>query len=61
MKFLALNEREVRTVLSVFTELKKKSYDELNCFLGSLTIEEMYSLETMLRGWFYDSETEEMA
>lgn len=38
---MKLTANEKRTVKAVFGELLKKPYSELNCFLGSLTIEEM--------------------
>ena len=38
------NEREIRTVLAVFSELYYMDYKKLNTLLGSVTIEEMKSL-----------------
>lgn len=53
-----LNEKEIRTVISVFEELYRKPYDEINCYLGSLTIKEMLELRIKLRN-AYLSENEE--
>lgn len=44
-----MTDNEKRTVLAVFGELLKKPYDELNTFLGSLTIEEMQRLYHRLK------------
>ena len=46
---MKLTANEKRTVKAVFGELLKKRYSELNCFLGSLTIEEMQKLYSKLR------------
>lgn len=46
---MKLSANEKRTVKAVFGELLKKPYSELNCFLGSLTIEEMQKLYSKLR------------
>ena len=46
---MKLTANEKRTVKAVFGELLKKPYSELNCFLGSLTIEEMQKLYSKLR------------
>lgn len=46
---MKLSENEKRTVKAVFGELLKKPYSELNCFLGSLTIEEMKKIYSKLR------------
>lgn len=47
-----LTENEVRTVLSVFGELRKMKYGNLNTFLGSITINEMNELYSKLNGWY---------
>lgn len=44
-----LTAGEKRTVLAVFSELRKMPYKELNAFLGSVTILEMYQLAAKLR------------
>ena len=46
---MKLTANEKRTVKAVFRELLKKPYSELNCFIGSLTIEEMQKLYSKLR------------
>ena len=46
---MKLTANEKRTVKAVFGELFKKPYSELNCFLGSITIEEMQKLYLKLR------------
>ena len=46
---MKLTANEKRTVKAVFGELLKKSYSELNGFLGSITIEEMQKLYSKLR------------
>ena len=46
---MTLTANEKRTVLSVFDELCKKSYSELNMFLGSITIKEMQLLRLKLQ------------
>ena len=46
---MKLTADEKRTVRAVFAELLKKPYSELNCYLGSLTIEEMQKLYSKLR------------
>ena len=64
---MTLTANEKRTVLVVFEELSRKSYSELNTFLGSLTIKEMQTLCQKLRyedycerhGITYDEMTEE--
>ena len=52
MKRTSLNENQVRTVLAVFKELERKGYNELNTFLGSITIAEMVALEAKLDKWY---------
>lgn len=52
MKEITLNDIEVRTMLSVFEELFKKSYEELNTMYGSLTIEDMMDLKKKLNDWY---------
>lgn len=52
MKRKSLNESEIRTVLAVFYELQRKSYDELNTYLGSETIKEMTALNSKLDKWY---------
>ena len=47
-----LTENEVKTVLAVFGELRKMSYDTLNTFLGSITIDEMNQLNNKLNDWY---------
>ncbi len=54
MKKTTLNEREVRTILAVFDELQKKPYSELNTFLGSVTIEELFALREKLNDWYQE-------
>lgn len=64
---MEITANEKRTIKAVFGELLKKPYSELNCFLGSLTIEEMQKLYSKLRyekycednGISYDDMTEE--
>ena len=46
---MELTSDEKRTVKAVFSELLKKPYSELNCFIGSLTIKEMQKLYSKLR------------
>lgn len=53
---MTLTENEKRTVKAVFSELLKKPYSEINCFLGSLTIEEMQILYSKLRYEHYCDE-----
>ena len=45
---MTLSEKEKRTVLAVFHELKRMPYSKLNTFLGSMTIREMYTLSRKL-------------
>lgn len=52
MKEMSINENEVRTLLTVLYELRKKSYSDLNNYLGSLTIEEMYEVNRKLNDWY---------
>ena len=52
MKRMNINENEVRTIISVFGELKKLPYEELNKHLGSLTIEEMDETYLKLYKWY---------
>lgn len=64
---MILTDRELRTVESVFGELAKMPYDELNKFLGSLTIKEMIEIYMKLsyreycerRGMDYEDMAEE--
>ena len=44
-----MTDQEKRTVLAAFHELLKRPYDELNTFLGSLTISEMEKLYSKLK------------
>lgn len=46
---MKLTENEKRTIKAVFGELLKKTYSELNSFLGSITIKEMQTLYSKLR------------
>ena len=41
---MKLTESELRTMVVVFDELMRMPYNEVNTFLGSLTIEEMRAL-----------------
>ena len=45
---MTLTANEKRTVLSVFDELCKMRYSDLNTFLGSITIKEMQLLRLKL-------------
>ena len=64
---LQLTKEEKRTVREVFGELLRKPYDELNSYLGSLTIKEMMWLYRKLnyedyceeRGIRYEDMTED--
>ena len=51
-----LSEKEVRTCLAVFDELRKMPYSKLNTFLGSITIEEMNALDIKMAGWYHNQE-----
>lgn len=44
-----MKAKDRRTVLAVFEALGHKSHDELNMFLGSITILEMQNLYTRLK------------
>lgn len=44
-----MTREEKRTVLAVFGELVKKDYNELNTFLGSVTIREMTRMYDRLK------------
>ena len=46
---MTLTNNEKRTVLSVFGELVNRPYEELNTFLGSITIREMTDLYKKLK------------
>ena len=46
---MTFTDGEKRTVLSVFGELLKMDYGELNKFLGSITIKEMQTLYLKLK------------
>ena len=51
----SLSENEIRTILSVFESINKKchyNYEELNTFMGSITIDEMQDLNTKLLKWY---------
>ena len=50
----SLNDKQVRTILEVFGELERMRYDELNTFLGSITIEEMVELKSQLNDWYQE-------
>lgn len=64
---MTLTANEKRTVLAVFGELKRMRYSELNTFLGSMTIKDMYTLYSKLehedycnrRGILFEDMTEE--
>lgn len=44
-----IGEAEKRTILCVFSDLRRRFTDsELNTFIGSVTLEEMYALENKL-------------
>ena len=47
-----LNDKQVRTILAVFSELVNKPYSELNTILGSITIQEMKELNSQLSSWY---------
>ena len=53
---MKLTENEKRTVRAAFIELLENPYSEINCFLGSLTIEEMQRLYSKLRYEHYCDE-----
>ena len=55
MKRKSLNEKQIRTILAVFGELAKKPYDEINTYLGSITIEEMLELKKILNKWYHSN------
>lgn len=51
----SLSETEVRTILAVWESVLEHThwnYQEMNCFIGSLTIEEMQELYSKLRNWY---------
>lgn len=52
LKEIILNENEIRTILEVFGEIQKKPYNEVNTYLGSVTIAEMVSLREKLNDWY---------
>lgn len=57
-----LSESEVRTVYAVFTALESHfKYEELNSFIGNVTIAEMHQLIPALRAFIglTDNHTEE--
>lgn len=54
-----LDEKQVRTVIAVFEELNKMRYEELNKFLGSITIQEMNELYWDLMKWYKPEAFEE--
>ena len=56
MRTMELEEKEVRTCLAVFEELRRMSYDKLNTFLGSITIEEMQQLDNKMTRWYRGEE-----
>lgn len=48
----SLSERDIRTVLSIidsFQEQNNHRYEDMNRHMGSLTIEDMYMLQSKLR------------
>lgn len=49
-----LKDSDIRTILAVFGELVNRPYDELNTFLGSITIKEMVDLNSRLDSWYKD-------
>ena len=53
---LKLSEKELETVLAITSELMKIPYDKLNCFLGSMTITDMYQLYRKLKDWYMKKE-----
>lgn len=53
----SLSEKDVKTIIAVFSTLGDMGYLELNKFLGSETIDRMYELEYKLKKW---AETPEM-
>ena len=51
----SLSEDEIRTILSVFESINEKchyNYEELNTFMGSITIGEMQDLNKKLLKWY---------
>ena len=52
MKRKSLNENQIRTILAVFSTFIGKPYEEVNKELGSLTIEEMLELFSVLNNWY---------
>lgn len=55
MKRKSLNEKQIRTILAVFGELANKPYDEINTYLGSITIKEMLELKEILNKWYHSN------
>ena len=49
----SLNEKQIRTVYAVFSELKRMPYDKLNTILGSLTIQDMVEVEKVCEDWYF--------
>ena len=46
---VTLTENEVMTVIGVFSELERMNYSELNSILGSMTIADMWELNSRLK------------
>lgn len=62
----SLSEKDIRTVLAViesYQEQNRWNWDEMNKHMGSLTIEEMYALQSKLQKWYnpekYDRDPED--
>lgn len=56
---MKITQKEERTILEVFEELKKMPYSKLNTFLGNVTILEMNDLYWKIRKDYHDDEQEE--
>ncbi len=59
MRRKSISEKEVRTILAVFEGLVRFPYDNLNTFLGSLTITEMHKLNLKLKKWYKGENNED--
>lgn len=55
MRRKSLSEKDIRTVLAIiecYQEQNHHSWNEMNIHMGSLTIEDMYALQSKLEKWY---------
>ena len=58
----SLSEKDIRTIVAVWESMQERcgyNWNELNKFIGSMTLDDMYKLGWKLKDWAYGKENEE--